>query len=98
MTLQYHPGKANVVADALSRQSYVNGLTAGELPEELCEQIKDLRLEIVPEGYLASLEVQPTLMDKIREAQKLDKEIEKIKVNMSKGKAKGFHEDEQGTI
>jgi hypothetical protein len=48
----------------------------------------------VPEGFLASLEVQPTLMDKIKEAQNLDKEIEEIKSNMSKGKAKGFHEDD----
>jgi hypothetical protein len=37
MSLQYHPGKANVVADALSHKSYVNGLTAGELPKDLCE-------------------------------------------------------------
>jgi hypothetical protein len=68
ISLQYHPGKANVVADALSHKSYVNGLTVGELPEDLCEQFKELRLEIVPEGFLASLEVQPTLMDKIKEA------------------------------
>jgi hypothetical protein len=95
MSLQYHLGKAKVVADALSRKSYVNGLTAGELPEDLCEQFKELRLEIVPEGFLASLEVQPTLMDKIKEAQKLDKETEEIKSNISKGKAKGFHEDDQ---
>jgi hypothetical protein len=47
---------------------------------------------------LASLEVQPTLLDKIKEAQKFDKEIDKIKSNMSKGKAKGFHEDEQGIV
>jgi hypothetical protein len=98
MSLQYHPGKANVVADTLRRKSYVNGLTAGELPEDLCEQFKELRLEIVPKGFLASLEVQPTLMDKIKEAQKLDKEIEEIKSNMSKGKAKGFREDEQGIV
>jgi hypothetical protein len=50
MILQYRPGKANVVADALSHKSYVNGFTAGELPEELHEQFKELRLEIVPEG------------------------------------------------
>jgi hypothetical protein len=37
MSLQYHLGKANVVANALSRKSYVNGLSAGELPEDLCE-------------------------------------------------------------
>jgi hypothetical protein len=98
MSLQYHPGKANVVADALSHKSYMNGLTAGELPEDLCEQFKELRLEIVLEGFLASLEVQPTLMDKIKEAQKIDKEIEEIKSNMAKGKAKGFHEDDQGIV
>jgi hypothetical protein len=30
MNLQYHPGKANVVANTLSRKSYVNGLTVGD--------------------------------------------------------------------
>jgi hypothetical protein len=90
MDLQYHPGKANVVADALSRKVYVNGLTAGELPSDLCELFKDLRLEIVPKGYLASMEVVPTLLDRIREAQKGDDEMDEIKENMEKGKAEGF--------
>jgi hypothetical protein len=34
------------------------------------------------------LEVQATLMDKIKEARKIEKEIDEIKSNMSKGKAK----------
>ena len=55
LSLQYHPGKANVVADALSRKLYVNGLTVGELPEDLCKAFKDLKLEVVLEGFLASL-------------------------------------------
>jgi hypothetical protein len=36
LSLQYHPGKANVVADALSRKVYVNCLSMDDLPEDLC--------------------------------------------------------------
>src|SRR3989337_4083994 len=94
MKLHYHPGKANVVADALSRKSYVNTLLAGGLPQELAEDLRELRLEIVPRGFVVALEVQSTLLGKIREAQKDDKEIAEIKEKMSEGKAKGFREDE----
>ena len=38
------------------------------------------------------------LMNRIREAQKTDKVMEEIRNNLSKGKAKGFWEDEQGTL
>lgn len=86
------------MADTLSRKCYVNGLTAGELPAELCEQFKDLRLEIVPEGYLANMEVRPILLDRIRKAQKENSEIREIKDNMAIEKAKGFIEDDTGTI
>ena len=60
MRLHYHPGKANVVADALSRKSHVNTLMTGELPQELAEDLRELCLEIVPRGYLATLEIQST--------------------------------------
>ena len=55
-------------------------------------------MEIVLRGHVAALEIQSTLMDKIREAQKYDKEIAAIKEKMSKGKAKGFREDEHDTL
>ena len=55
-------------------------------------------MEIVPRGYVAALEIQSTLMDKIRDAQKTDKEIASIKEKMSKGKAKEFREDEHDTL
>ena len=44
------------------------------------------------------MEIQSTLMDKIRDAQKTDKEIASIKEKMSKAKVKGFHEDEHDTL
>ena len=98
MKFHYHPGKANVVGDALSRKSYVNTLVSGGMPKELAEDLRELCLEIVPKGFVAALEVQSTLLEKIREAQKDDKEIAEIKEKMSEGKAKGFREDEHDTL
>jgi hypothetical protein len=48
--------------------------------------------------FVASLVIQPTLMNRIRAAQKGDKEIKKIRDALKVGKANGFSEDEQGTI
>ena len=52
----------------MSRKSYVNTLMTGGAPKELAEDLRELCLEIVPRGYVAALEIQSTLMDKIREA------------------------------
>ena len=79
MKLHYHPGKANVVAEALSRKSYANTLVTGGLPKEIAEDLRELLLEIIPRGFVAALEVQSTLLGKIREAQKDDKVIAEIK-------------------
>jgi hypothetical protein len=85
LSLQYHTGKANIVADALSRKAYVNCLSTEMLPKDLCNGLRDLSLEVVLEGFVASLVVQPTLMDKLREAQKGDKELEKIREDLKEG-------------
>ncbi len=98
MKLHYHPRKANVVADALSRKSHVNTLMTGEIPKELAKNLRELCLEIVPRGYVEALEIQSTLMDRIREAQKAYKEIAAINEKLSEGKAKGFREDEHDTL
>ena len=84
MKLHYHPGKANVVADALSHKSYANTLVSRGLPQELVNDLKEFRLEIVPKGFVAGMEVQSMLLGKIRETQKDDKEIAEIKEKMSK--------------
>ena len=73
MRLHYHLGKANVVADALNRKSHVNTLMTRVLPKELAEDLRELCLETVPRGYVVALEIQCTLMGKIRVAQKTDK-------------------------
>jgi len=98
MKLHYQPGKANVVADALSQKSYANTFLSKGLPKELAEDLRELYLEIVPRVYVTTLEVQSTLLGKIREAQKDNKEIAKIKEKMAEGKAKGFREDKHDTL
>ena len=57
MKLHYHPGKATLVADALSRKGHVNTLLTRELTKELTKDLRELCLEIVLRGYVAALEV-----------------------------------------
>ncbi|WVZ95786.1 hypothetical protein U9M48_041509 [Paspalum notatum var. saurae] len=66
--IHYHPGKANVMADALSRKSYCNLLTGEELSAELCAEMEQLRLDFVTNEQLNELRVRCTLEDQIRQA------------------------------
>ena len=47
LEIHYHPGKANMVADALSRKAYCNNLMVKEEQPDLCEEMEKLKLEIV---------------------------------------------------
>ena len=96
--IHYHPGKANVVTDALSRKPQsLNAQIQLEQPK-LHEEFEGFNLEMVSQGFVASLEVAPTLLDQIREAQKKDKSMKEIKEKMKAGKAEEFTEDEHGTL
>jgi hypothetical protein len=46
--VHYHPGKANVVADALSRKIHCYCLSTELYRDTLCSELSKLRLEIVP--------------------------------------------------
>ena len=94
----YTPGKANVMADALSRKSYCNNLVLSQCQPLLHEEFRKLNLEIVPQGFLSTLVVKPTLEDQIIEAQKHDSGIKEIKENLASGSAKCFSVNDQGTV
>jgi ribonuclease HI len=66
--IHYHPGKANVVADALSRKTYCNVAQIWPDQDHLCRELEKLRLTVVQSGVPTSLTVQPTLESQIREA------------------------------
>ncbi|KAK1613387.1 hypothetical protein QYE76_037060 [Lolium multiflorum] len=98
MEIHYHPGKANVVADALSRlPCQLNSMIAEEQPS-LYQEFEQFRMELVSEGFLASIELQPTLIGQIKEAQKGNASIDGIKSQIAAGKAPGFTEDEEGVL
>nr|GEY99828.1 retrovirus-related Pol polyprotein from transposon TNT 1-94 [Tanacetum cinerariifolium] len=83
--IQYHPRKANVVADALSRKS---GMIAGiKVDDEIICDLEQLDIELYvhgQHGYWASLRVEPYLISRNKEAQKEDSEIWTIVENLDK--------------
>jgi len=96
LEIHYHPGKANLVADALSRRSYVNLIIGRDLPEELAREFERMNLGFV--ANIMELEVEPTLEQEIRKGQLEDEKIKEIAEQVKLGKAPGFRVDDQGTI
>ena len=80
-TLHYHPGKANVVADALSRKS--RGVLASVASREwqMLETVGQFRLQYSDQakGALGSLVATPSLLSREIESQEQDAEISSIK-------------------
>ena len=70
-TLHYHPSKANVVADALSRKS--RGVLANVASREwqMLEVVGRFRLQYNghAQGVLGSLEVTPSLLRRVIQSQ-----------------------------
>ncbi|WVZ62796.1 hypothetical protein U9M48_012498 [Paspalum notatum var. saurae] len=91
-------GKANVIADALSRKSYVNMAVAFQMSPELCEEFESISLRFVHHNTTATFEAEPKLEQEIKKHQKTDEKIQEIHAQIKVGKAPHFHEDEQGAV
>ena len=77
-TIEYHPGKAKVVADALSRRpmSSLLHVRAVHLPRLIELRSLGVRLELTDSGaLLATFQVCPVVIDRIRELQIQDPQI-----------------------
>jgi hypothetical protein len=98
--LSYHPGKANVVADALSRKSlHMSALMVKEL--ELIEQFRDLSLvsELTSDGVrLGMLKLTSDILEEIKNGQKEDLELVDRVVLVNQGKGGDFRLDENDVL
>jgi hypothetical protein len=98
LEIHYHPGKVNLVADALSRKEHVHAAIVAQLPDELAEDFERLNLGIVSHTEGMTIEVEPTLEQEIRNGQIGDVKIQEIKDLITEGRGPDFTEDEYGTI
>ncbi|GKA19037.1 putative nucleotidyltransferase, ribonuclease H, partial [Tanacetum coccineum] len=95
--IQYHPGKANVVADALSRKS---GMIAC-FDSIILRDLERLDVELCVRGsggYWASMRIESNLMLQIKEAQRDDGELWAIVQNVEDGKHTEFSVDDDGVV
>ncbi|KAK8926203.1 hypothetical protein KSP39_PZI018051 [Platanthera zijinensis] len=94
--IQYHPGKANVVADALSRKSgKIFGLTAESLVEEFL--LIDISVGSC-DGQSSLVGAEPYWIALTRLHQKDDPELLRLYVRDEKGELPDFSIDDLGTL
>jgi hypothetical protein len=100
--LNYHPRKANVVADALSRKNIVGSAsTMFTRQNELLLDLERARVEMMVgeiQSYMSSLTLELTLMEQIRTAQLSENEITRSHEEVEKGVQLDFHVVEDGML
>ena len=68
-SVTYHPGKVNVVADALSQKFFGCLATLLTTQKEIIDDLERMGIEIVKgdsQAFMASLTIQPTLIERIK--------------------------------
>jgi hypothetical protein len=68
LEIHYHPEKANVVADALSRKASRHCLTVKTSDITLCQEMEKLNLGMIQHGTLTQLKLEPVLLQNIIDA------------------------------
>ena len=98
--LNYHPGKANVVANVLGQNTlHMSAMMVKEL--ELIEQFRDMSLvcKVTPKSVmLGMLKIKNDFMDIIKEAQKSDVKLVDSMVGLDQSENDNFKLDAQGVL
>src|SRR5438105_3958051 len=98
LEVHYHPGKANVIADALSRKSHCNCHMVENPVATLCAEMEGMNLGMLAQGMVSNLELVPTLRGQIIAAQSKDKGIAHIKQRLKDGEDLCFKQGQDGVI
>jgi hypothetical protein len=98
LEVHYHPGKANVVADALTRKEHLCYLSASSFETTICQEMQRLNLSMFQPTLLANLQLESTLVTQIVEAQKTDAGIAHIKARMAMDPTTCFQLDNKGIL
>jgi len=103
-TILYHLGKANVVADALSRKSMGSLGHIAEVRRPLVKEMHELeksgvRFEISESGaFLAHVQLQSSLIERVKKSQGGDPKFRKIMEEVRNREDCGFTLDEDGVL
>src|SRR5207237_581152 len=84
LEVHYHPGKANVVADALSRMIHCNYISTRPSVRVLSCELEQLSMDMIQQGILFNLTLDTTLRDQIIEAQRMDVGMSHIRAKLAK--------------
>jgi hypothetical protein len=98
LEIHYHPGKANLVAEALSRKEHVHLAVVAQLLDEIVENFRRLNLGIVTHTKGVIIKAETTLEQEIRKGHSGDAKTQEIKDLITEDRVPEFTEDEQGTI
>jgi hypothetical protein len=98
LEIHYHPGKANIVTDALSRGVSCHCLMVKTSDNTLCQEMEKLNLGMIQHGILNQLKLESVLLQRIIDAQKDDEGMKHIHEKIEAGKANCFRKDNQGVV
>ena len=98
LEVHYHPGKANVVVDALSRKSHCNCHMVEGPVATLCAEMEGMNLGMLVQGTVSNLELVLTLREQIIATQHNDKGIAHIKRRLKNGEDLCFKQDREGVL
>ena len=98
LEIHYHPVKANVVADALSRKASCHCLTVRTSDITLCQEMEKLNLGMIQHGTLNQLKLESVLLQRIMDAQKDNEGMKHIHEKIKAGRAKCFRKNFPGFL